>query len=183
MEPRHFALRVYTLSRMEKMMSKMLCLAFCLAITASAAAEERPRVGIAPPTRIPDVVANSGPTGEPVPSTAMPRAVRRAVVADAARRFKVDESAVVLARAEQLTWSDGSLGCPEPGQMYTQMLVPGFRVVAKTAAGELVYHTDSRAHAVACGVDPTAPARRMSDKVLKPVEPRTQPPATAQPDR
>jgi hypothetical protein len=187
MEPRRFALRVYTLSRMEKMMSKPVCAALCLALwmamAACAAAGERTRAGIAPPTRIPDVVANSGPAGEPVPSAAVPRAVRRAVVADAARRFKVAESAVVLARAEQLTWSDGSLGCPEPGQMYTQMLVPGFRVVAKTDEGALLYHTDSRGHAVACGVDPVTPAQRMSDKMIKPVEPRTQPPAGKQPDR
>ena len=80
----------------------------------------------------------------------MPRDVRRAVVADAARRFKVPESAVVLTHAEQLTWSDGSLGCPEPGQFYTQMLVPGFRVVAKTSAGEL-YHTDARGNVKTCG--------------------------------
>jgi hypothetical protein len=73
----------------------------------------------------------------------IPREVRRAVVADAAKRFNVPESSVVVARAEQVTWPDGSLGCPEPGMMYTQALVPGFRVVAKTSAGELSYHTDS----------------------------------------
>jgi hypothetical protein len=81
----------------------------------------------------------------------MPRAVRRAVVADAARRFKVSESAVVLARAEQLTWTDGSLGCPQPGQMYTQALVPGFRVVARTSEGEFLYHTDSHGQVLVCG--------------------------------
>ena len=84
-------------------------------------------------------------------TASMPRAVRRAVVADAARRFKVAESAVVLARAEQVTWSDGSLGCPEPGRMYTQMLVPGFRVTATTTAGQMLYHTDTRGNVVTCG--------------------------------
>ena len=55
--------------------------------------------------------------GEPVTTaaTSVPREVRRAVVADAARRFKVAESAVVLTQAEQVTWNDGSLGCPQPG--------------------------------------------------------------------
>jgi len=36
---------------------------------------------------------------------------------------------VTLVRAEVVTWSDGSLGCPEPGQAYTQALVPGFWLV------------------------------------------------------
>ena len=80
----------------------------------------------------------------------MPRAVRRAVAADAARRFAVSENEVVLVNAERLTWSDGAMGCPEPGQMYTQMLVPGFRVTAKTSAGQMLYHTDSRGTAVTC---------------------------------
>jgi hypothetical protein len=135
-----------------------------------------PRV-IAPPTRIP-VAVETPPVaaGEPVNTSAMPREVRRAVVADAARRFNVPESAVVLTGAEQITWSDGSLGCPEPGRFYTQMLVPGFRVVARTSAGVLRYHTDGRANAVTCGIVPSKPARRLSDQVHGGQEPLTAPP-------
>jgi len=36
---------------------------------------------------------------------------------------------VQVLRAEQVTWSDGSLGCPEPGMVYTQALVDGYWVV------------------------------------------------------
>jgi len=90
------------------------------------------------------------PQGAPVTPAEMPREVREAVVEDAARRFKVDRSAVVLTRAEQVTWPDGSLGCKEPGRMYTQMLVAGYRVVAKTTEGELTYHADARGQVVNC---------------------------------
>ena len=111
----------------------------------------RLRVASLPPKRLPDVDTSTPmPAGDPVATAQIPREVRRAVVADAAKRFRVAESAVVLARAEQLTWSDGSLGCPEPGRMYSQMLVAGFRVVAVTSAGELTYHTDSHGNAVSC---------------------------------
>lgn len=130
---------------------KILILAGLLA--ASAVAANTPPIPrqIAPPTRIPDIeTVTPLPAGEPVATAQIPRAVRRAVVADAARRFNVAESGVVLAHAEQLTWSDGSLGCPEPGRMYTQTLVAGFRVVATTGAGSLTYHTDSRGNAVSC---------------------------------
>jgi hypothetical protein len=41
---------------------------------------------------------------------------------------------VTIVRAQAVTWNDGSLGCPEPDQMYTQALVPGFWLVLK--AGE-----------------------------------------------
>jgi hypothetical protein len=107
---------------------------------------------VMPPTRLPYVTeSEGGPAGIPVASASVPRAVRRAVVADAARRFKVDESAVVLVRAEQVTWPDASLGCPEPGMAYTQMLVAGFRIVAKTTEGELTYHADERGRIALCG--------------------------------
>lgn len=142
--------------------------------------------GIAPPTRIPDaVMAESSPAGEPVATASIPREVRRAVVADAAKRFKVAESSVVLAGAEQVTWSDGSLGCPEPGRLYTQMLVPGFRMQARTQEGQLTYHTDSRGNALTCGLTGTTPANRIADKVPpnaeKGSDPRTTPPVPAPP--
>jgi len=140
-----------------------------------------PAAGIAPPTRIPDVVDSlPEPAGTAVPSASVPQAVRRAVAADAARRFKVAESAVVLTRAEQVTWSDGSLGCPERGRYYTQNLVPGYRIAAKTSAGELIYHTDSRGNVVSCGVSGGPPHEALKQR--KPVEPVTDPSA-AQPDR
>src|SRR5262245_20631505 len=54
---------------------------------------------VAPPTRIPDPIV-AAPAGTAVSAADVPRAVRRAVVADAARRFNVAQSAVVIARAE-----------------------------------------------------------------------------------
>src|SRR6185503_859508 len=114
-----------------------------LAAACAASAEEKRATPRAPPTRIPAPALNDQPAGQVVSTTAIPIGVRRAVVADAARRFKVPESAVVLTRAEQVTWPNAALGCPEPGTMYTQALVPGFRVVARTYAGDLLYHTDT----------------------------------------
>lgn len=115
---------------------------------------------VAPPRRIPDVIdPQTLPAGEPVAVAGIPKTLRRAVVTDAARRFEVDESEVVLARAERVTWSDGSLGCPVPGRMYTQALVPGYRITAATAAGaRLRYHTDMLGNVVSCDSLPPRPA-------------------------
>ena len=44
---------------------------------------------------------------------------------------------LTVARAEAVTWPDGSLGCPEPGMMYTQVLVDGYWVVIR--AGDETY--------------------------------------------
>jgi hypothetical protein len=121
---------------------------------------------VAPPTRIPNLETVSPlPQGTPVAAAAVPKAVRRAVVADAAKRFNIAKSEVVLVKSEQVTWSDGSLGCAEPGGMYTQNLVPGYLIVAKTAVGELAYHTDTRGlQARSCGPGRPVPAQKLSDK-------------------
>jgi len=121
--------------------------------------------GVAPPTRVTQVVATASlPQGTPVATAEVPKTVRRAVIADAAKRLNVAESAIVLVRAEQVTWGDGSLGCPEPGLVYTQNLVPGYLIVAKTDDRELTYHTDSREQAKNCAwVRPTAPPARSAN--------------------
>lgn len=160
--------------------------ALTLGVNALAGGEPtQPRV-IAPPTRIPDVVPPSTqPAGTPVNTANVPREVRRAVVADAARRFNVAENAVVIVGAEQVTWSDGSLGCAEPGQMYTQALVPGYRITAKTQSGQMRYHTDDHGRVVSCAADRYRPG--MKDLPAGPsgtgAEPRTQPPPGKTPDR
>jgi hypothetical protein len=50
-------------------------------------------------------------------------------VADLAFRLERDASAIEVVGAEHVTWPDGSLGCAEPGMMYTQALVDGSRVM------------------------------------------------------
>jgi hypothetical protein len=159
----------------------LLVIGIFAASAASASDPKSGERGIAPPTRIPDPVELVvAPSGQQVSTTAIPREVRRAVVADAAKRFNVAESAVVLTRAEQVTWPDGSLGCPQPGRMYTQMLVEGFRVAAKTTEGELTYHTDGRGNVVSCAAGTAG--KRPIDAVREGVEPRTGPPPQT-PDR
>jgi hypothetical protein len=118
----------------------------------------RPATGVAPPTRVPEAIG-PGPSaaGESVSISSVPRDTRRAVVADAARRFDVAESSVVLARAERVSWPDSSLGCPEPGGLYTQAVVPGYRLVAKTSEGEMVYHTDRHDHVASCANESRKP--------------------------
>jgi hypothetical protein len=66
----------------------------------------------------------------------------------------VDEISVVT--AESVTWSDGSIGCPEEGMGYTQALVPGFRVVLDVAGEEIHFHAGSDGQFVACD-DPQEP--------------------------
>jgi hypothetical protein len=70
---------------------------------------------------------------------ALPDAVE-AAIADASGRLGVPESEVAVAGALRVVWSDGSLGCPEPGTMYTQALVPGYLLTLEVDGRRVDYH-------------------------------------------
>ena len=65
----------------------------------------------------------------------------QAALADAARRTGLDTSALKVVAAEQVTWPDGSLGCPAPGMMYSMALVPGYRIRIQAGTQQLDYHS------------------------------------------
>jgi len=72
------------------------------------------------------------------------------VLDDAARRTGVAVEKLQVLSADSVTWPDGSLGCPQPGMMYTQALVPGYRVRIQAAGQLLDYHASSRGALVVC---------------------------------
>jgi hypothetical protein len=76
--------------------------------------------------------------------TGAPAVMIEAALDDAARRSGMARTAIKVITAEPVTWSDGSLGCPEPGMMYTQALVPGYRIVVQAGEERLDYHASTR---------------------------------------
>jgi hypothetical protein len=69
----------------------------------------------------------------------LPPSIIDPIVADAAARLGVDPSVVTIVSAHAETFSDGSLGCPQPGMMYTQALVDGYQVVVEANGTQLDY--------------------------------------------
>lgn len=98
------------------------------------------------PTETSGGTATWAPTEEPAPtSTEDPMPDNGPVanaVADLAAATGVDADDIQVVAHDQVTWRDGSLGCPEPGMMYTQALVDGYRIVLR-AAGETVHYHGS----------------------------------------
>lgn len=72
-------------------------------------------------------------------SGACPDDVLAPVVADAAARAGVSTSDVRVVSATEAQWPDGGLGCPQPGMLYTQSLVDGYRIVVRAGDRELDY--------------------------------------------
>ncbi|MBE2237077.1 MAG: hypothetical protein IAE81_04765 [Caldilineaceae bacterium] len=69
-----------------------------------------------------------GVTGE------APQALLDLILADAASRTGLAREALRVIQDQAVVWPDGSLGCAQPGMVYTQALVEGYHVIV--AAGE-----------------------------------------------
>jgi hypothetical protein len=83
-------------------------------------------------------LATIPPSGEPV-SGEVPDEIMEPIIADAADRAGTDPGSVEVLQAQSVTWSDGSLDCPEPGILYTQALVDGYHVILEADGEELDY--------------------------------------------
>ena len=91
----------------------------------------------------------SGPLGgAPIPGGAEP-AVERARE-DLADRKGIDEEQITVVSVEAANWPDTSLGCPEPGMMYAQVITPGYRILLSYGGKTYEYHSDRGDRVVHC---------------------------------
>jgi cytoskeletal protein RodZ len=100
----------------------------------------------------PSPTPEEAPTSPPEPSpSAPPQAApevpedARAAVAwarqDLASRLNVSVEGIALVSIEAVEWRDSSLGCPQPGQMYLQVITPGYRFVLRADDATYEYHS------------------------------------------
>ena len=79
-----------------------------------------------------------------------PASVLADITADVVERAGVEESAITVVRSQAVTWSDGSLGCPQPGMNYTQALVDGYWVVLEAEGVAYDYRATARGSFTLC---------------------------------
>ena len=61
--------------------------------------------------------------------------------ADLAKRLNVLPSKITLAEIREITWRDGSLGCPQPGMRYKRVLVNGSQIRFEVGGKSYYYHS------------------------------------------
>ena len=74
----------------------------------------------------------------------------QAVLSDAAKRTGTHARDLKIVRTEQKNWPNGGLGCPRPGEMYTQIITPGWLIEIRSGERVLEYHTDGKERFVLC---------------------------------
>lgn len=99
-----------------------------------------------PPQRVP-------PTDSPVTGE-VPEELLEAILTDAADRSGHPEDELVVIRSQFVEWSDGSLGCPQPGEVYIQVIIAGYWVVVEAPEQTYDYRVDDQGHFKLCESQP-----------------------------
>lgn len=95
-----------------------------------AAADEPTVIATSTPTAAADVAEESMDTSAEIVQKAQE---------DLAARLDIPVDQVELREVRAVTWPDASLGCPEPGKVYAQMLQDGL-LIRLSAGGELYFY-------------------------------------------
>ncbi len=89
----------------------------------------------------PTVKDNTGMSASPAPTSPASETVEvTQAKQDLAQRLSVNSSQIELVSFQSITWPDGSLGCPQPGMLYTQALVEGYLIQLRAAGRVYEYH-------------------------------------------
>ena len=96
------------------------------------------------PERVPPMETGIPVTGE------VPAEIMDLILADLAERTSVARDQISVIRSEETVWNDGSLGCAQPGQFYTQALVNGYWVVLEVEGQEYDYRIADSGHFFLC---------------------------------
>ena len=133
----------------------LIALAAAMALTVAACGGNDGEIGPAKPaTAVPATestapafqVNTPAPPDEPVPGE-IETAARELL----AEELEVDEGAFKLVSAEGIGWSDASLGCPQEGMFYAQVLTSGYKLVFDLGGASHAVHTSSDgSHMVVC---------------------------------
>ena len=73
-------------------------------------------------------------------------------VADLAARLQSPLSAVEIISVVETEWRDSSLGLPQAGRMYAQVITPGVRITLSAGGSTYRYHAGQNS-VLAAGVD------------------------------
>jgi hypothetical protein len=67
-----------------------------------------------------------------------------------AEELEISVDQIQVVSADPTYWSDTSLGCPQPGMTYPQVMTPGYRVTLIVGSDLYTYHTDTKQTVVRC---------------------------------
>jgi len=107
--------------------------------------EDTPTGGVSPSPTPPTQPASTGEIqpdpSQPTPANSSMEIAIKKASEDLAQRLSIRSEQINLVEVKAVTWSDSSLGCPQPGMAYTDVLTPGYLIVFEYADNQHEYHS------------------------------------------
>jgi len=88
-----------------------------------------------------DYVPADTPTPQPTPTPEVP-GFGGLFMAELSNKLNIKSSNIKLISYEDFIFNDSSLGCPEPGKFYTQVLTPGWKMQFEADGNIYEYHSN-----------------------------------------
>ncbi|NIR96432.1 MAG: hypothetical protein GWO08_23200, partial [Gammaproteobacteria bacterium] len=96
------------------------------------------------PERVPPTQVLTPVTGE------VPLELIDQILSDLEKQTDMSADSFAVIQAQAVVWNDGSLGCPEPGQFYTQATVNGYQVIIEVNNKKYDYHASESGYFILC---------------------------------
>lgn len=82
--------------------------------------------------------------------------------ADLAQHLSISSTDIIVLDAKVVAWSNSSLGCPQPGMAYADVITPGYLIVLQFNHQVYEYHAGKNSEVFLCD-DPSPPIEGMPD--------------------
>lgn len=92
----------------------------------------------------------------PIPAVSNPQVLIQNAKEDLARQLSISTTQIGLLEIKEVFWPDTSLGCPQAGISYTQVLTPGYLIILESNGNQFEYHANIHKYVFHCE-NPTLP--------------------------
>jgi hypothetical protein len=114
--------------------------------------------------------AEGGSTGKGDVVPAAAQEITNLVKQDLAEREKLSQDEITVVSVQAVEWRDASLGCPQPGHMYAQVITPGYEIVLRAQGQEYTYHAGGKNFVLCERGEPAPDKHKSADEVSDPQE-------------
>ena len=88
-------------------------------------------------------------TGEVIPITMEDRSIADTAILALAEHLDIPVTGITVDSVRSIEWSDSSIGCPQPGMGYMQVITPGHRISLRANGNLHVVH-EANGNAFVC---------------------------------
>lgn len=103
------------------------------------------------------------PQNNPTPTSELEKLVEMAKN-DLAGRLSIPVTQIILIDARSVIWPDSSIGCPQPGMLYTDVLTPGYLILLSANSRDYEFHAGKGPQVIYCE-NPTHPVPGTPDDI------------------